>query len=55
MCIVENVRYLLFYYPQGSYIRCVSELLDSPSHAVKYEAANILMFLTSNPVAVKGW
>ncbi|KAI8337218.1 adaptin N terminal region-domain-containing protein [Chlamydoabsidia padenii] len=38
---------------KGSYIRCVSELLESPSHAVIYEAANILMFLTANPVTVK--
>ncbi|KAI8341029.1 adaptin N terminal region-domain-containing protein [Chlamydoabsidia padenii] len=38
---------------KGAYIRCVSELLEATSHAVKYEAANILMFLTSNPAAVK--
>ncbi|SAL98315.1 hypothetical protein [Absidia glauca] len=38
---------------KGAYIRCVSELLEANSHAVKYEAANILMFLTSNPAAVK--
>lgn len=36
------------------YIRCVSELLTAASHSVKYEAANILMVLTSNPAAVKG-
>ncbi|KAI8369392.1 adaptin N terminal region-domain-containing protein [Radiomyces spectabilis] len=38
---------------KNAYIRCVSELLSAPSHSVKYEAANILMFLTSNPAAVK--
>ncbi|KAI7870146.1 adaptin N terminal region-domain-containing protein [Spinellus fusiger] len=38
---------------KGAYIRCVSELLSAASHSVKYEAANILIFLTSNPVAVK--
>ncbi|ORZ25241.1 adaptin N terminal region-domain-containing protein [Absidia repens] len=38
---------------KGAYIRCVSELLEAASHSVKYEAANILMFLTSNPAAVK--
>ncbi|KAI8089672.1 adaptin N terminal region-domain-containing protein [Halteromyces radiatus] len=38
---------------KGAYIRCVSELLEAASHSVKYEAANILMFLTSNPTAVK--
>ncbi|CAO3622895.1 unnamed protein product [Cunninghamella blakesleeana] len=38
---------------KGAYIRCVSELLEANSHSVKYEAANILMILTSNPAAVK--
>ncbi|KAI8138542.1 adaptin N terminal region-domain-containing protein [Fennellomyces sp. T-0311] len=38
---------------KGPYIRCVSELLTAASHSVKYEAANILMVLTSNPAAVK--
>ncbi|KAI8063610.1 adaptin N terminal region-domain-containing protein [Gongronella butleri] len=38
---------------KGAYIRCVSELLEAASHSVKYEAANILMILTSNPAAVK--
>ncbi|ORX45515.1 Coatomer, beta subunit [Hesseltinella vesiculosa] len=38
---------------KGAYIRCVSELLEASSHSVKYEAANILMVLTSNPAAVK--
>ncbi|ORZ22436.1 adaptin N terminal region-domain-containing protein [Absidia repens] len=38
---------------KGAYIRCVSELLEANSHSVKYEAANILIFLTSNPAAVK--
>ncbi|KAI9312816.1 adaptin N terminal region-domain-containing protein [Dichotomocladium elegans] len=38
---------------KGAYIRCVSELLTAASHSVKYEAANILMVLTSNPAAVK--
>ncbi|KAI9015882.1 adaptin N terminal region-domain-containing protein [Phycomyces nitens] len=38
---------------KGAYIRCVSELLSATSHSVKYEAANILIFLTSNPAAIK--
>lgn len=29
-------------------------MLTAASHSVKYEAANILMVLTSNPAAVKG-
>ncbi|KAF8890105.1 coatomer protein [Infundibulicybe gibba] len=35
------------------YIRCISELLNATSHAVKYEAATTLTTLTQNPAAVK--
>ncbi|KAF9528156.1 coatomer protein [Crepidotus variabilis] len=35
------------------YIRCILELLNTPSHAVKYEAATTLTTLTQNPAAVK--
>ncbi|KAH7920369.1 coatomer protein [Leucogyrophana mollusca] len=35
------------------YIRCMFELLNSSSHAVKYEAATTLTTLTQNPAAVK--
>ncbi|KAF9490019.1 coatomer beta subunit [Pleurotus eryngii] len=35
------------------YIRCIFELLNSSSHAVKYEAATTLTALTQNPAAVK--
>ncbi|KAF9944080.1 coatomer subunit beta, partial [Modicella reniformis] len=38
---------------KGKYIRCIFELLNAPSHSVKYEAATTLMALTSNPAAVK--
>jgi coatomer subunit beta len=39
---------------QAKWIRCISELLTSPSNAVKYEAATSLTILTQNPAAVKG-
>ncbi len=39
---------------QAKWIRCIFELLNSPSHAVKYEAATSLTTLTQNPAAVKG-
>ncbi|KAF8323804.1 Coatomer, beta subunit [Clavulina sp. PMI_390] len=35
------------------YIRIVSELLESPAHSVKYDAATTLTSLTQNPAAVK--
>ncbi|KAG1789584.1 uncharacterized protein HD556DRAFT_1396350 [Suillus plorans] len=35
------------------YIRCMFELLNSSSHAVKYEATMMLTTLTQNPAAVK--
>ncbi|TFK67569.1 Coatomer, beta subunit [Pluteus cervinus] len=35
------------------YIRCIFELLNVSSHAVKYEAATTLTTLTQNPAAVK--
>ncbi|RCI04602.1 coatomer subunit beta, partial [Rhizopus stolonifer] len=35
------------------YIRCLSELLAAASHSVKYEAAAILLYLTTSPAAVK--
>ncbi|KAG0152330.1 hypothetical protein CROQUDRAFT_649710 [Cronartium quercuum f. sp. fusiforme G11] len=38
---------------KARYIRIISELLDSPSHSVKYEAAMTLTTLTANPAAVK--
>ncbi|KAM3581281.1 coatomer subunit beta [Umbelopsis sp. WA50703] len=38
---------------KGAYIRCIFELLNVPSHSVKYEAATTLMTLTHNPAAVK--
>ncbi|RUP49758.1 adaptin N terminal region-domain-containing protein [Jimgerdemannia flammicorona] len=39
---------------KAPYIRCIFELLNAPSHSVKYEAATTLMALTSNPAAVTG-
>ena len=39
---------------QAKWIRCIFELLNSPSNAVKYEAAISLTSLTQNPAAVKG-
>ncbi|KAI8891223.1 Coatomer, beta subunit [Backusella circina FSU 941] len=38
---------------KAAYIRCLSELLAAASHSVKYEAASILLFLTTSPAAVK--
>lgn len=38
---------------RAKWIRCIFELLNSPSHAVKYEAATSLTSLTQNPAAVK--
>lgn len=32
----------------------MSELLAAASHSVKYEAASILLYLTTSPAAVKG-
>jgi coatomer subunit beta len=39
---------------QAKWIRCIFELLNATSHAVKYEAALSLTTLTQNPAAVKG-
>ncbi|EGN93580.1 hypothetical protein SERLA73DRAFT_97514 [Serpula lacrymans var. lacrymans S7.3] len=39
---------------RSRYIRCIFELLNASSHAVKYEAATTLTTLTQNPAAVKG-
>ncbi|WWD20258.1 hypothetical protein CI109_104734 [Kwoniella shandongensis] len=38
---------------RAKWIRCIFELLNSASHAVKYEAATSLTTLTQNPAAVK--
>ncbi|KAI8983590.1 adaptin N terminal region-domain-containing protein [Pilobolus umbonatus] len=38
---------------KSSYIRCLSELLTAASHSVKYEAAAILLYLTTSPAAIK--
>ncbi|UOH82927.1 hypothetical protein LQV05_005640 [Cryptococcus neoformans] len=38
---------------RAKWIRCIFELLNSKSHAVKYEAATSLTTLTQNPAAVK--
>ncbi|KAF9976202.1 coatomer subunit beta [Actinomortierella ambigua] len=38
---------------KGKYIRLIFELLNAPSHSVKYEAATTLIALTTNPAAVK--
>ncbi|KAI8461380.1 coatomer beta subunit [Phakopsora pachyrhizi] len=38
---------------KARYIRIISELLESSSHSVKYEAAMTLTTLTQNPAAVK--
>ncbi|TBU34466.1 coatomer protein [Dichomitus squalens] len=38
---------------KARYILLISELLNAPSHAVKYEAATTLTSLTQNPAAVK--
>ncbi|KII93074.1 hypothetical protein PLICRDRAFT_35248 [Plicaturopsis crispa FD-325 SS-3] len=38
---------------RSRYIRVIFELLNVPSHAVKYEAATTLTTLTQNPAAVK--
>ena len=42
------------FFSQPHYIRCIFELLNASSHAVKYEAATTLTTLTQNPAAVKG-
>ena len=34
---------------KARYMRCIFELLNAPSHAVKYEAATTLTTLTQNP------
>ena len=41
-------------FDQAPYIRCIFELLNASSHAVKYEAATTLTTLTQNSAAVKG-
>jgi coatomer subunit beta len=38
---------------RSRYIRCIFDLLEASSHAVKYEAATTLTTLTQNPAAVK--
>lgn len=38
---------------RSRYIRCIFELLNVTSHAVKYEAATTLTTLTQNPAAIK--
>ncbi|WWC73739.1 uncharacterized protein I206_107711 [Kwoniella pini CBS 10737] len=38
---------------RAKWIRCIFELLNADSHAVKYEAATSLTTLTQNPAAVK--
>ncbi|KAF7970467.1 hypothetical protein HWV62_23875 [Athelia sp. TMB] len=38
---------------RARYIRCIFELLNASSHAVKYEAATTLTTLTQNPAAIK--
>ncbi|KAL1724291.1 adaptin N terminal region-domain-containing protein [Schizophyllum commune] len=38
---------------RSRYIRCIFELLNVSSHAVKYEAATTLTTLTQNPAAIK--
>ncbi|KAF5385158.1 hypothetical protein D9615_000914 [Tricholomella constricta] len=38
---------------RSRYIRCIFELLETSSHAVKYEAATTLTTLTQNPAAIK--
>lgn len=38
---------------KAAYIRVLSELLAAASHSVKYEAAAILLYLTTSPAAVK--
>ncbi|GAN00994.1 coatomer protein [Mucor ambiguus] len=38
---------------KAAYIRCLSELLAAASHSVKYEAAAVLLYLTTSPAAVK--
>ncbi|KAL1408249.1 coatomer subunit beta [Vanrija albida] len=38
---------------RAKWIRAIFELLGSPSHAVKYEAATTLTTLTQNPAAIK--
>ncbi|OBZ88781.1 Coatomer subunit beta [Choanephora cucurbitarum] len=38
---------------KAAYIRCLSELLTAASHSVKYEAAAILLYLTTSPAAIK--
>ncbi|KAI5450154.1 coatomer subunit beta [Naganishia albida] len=55
MAVIELVR--LEAKTEGAnrarWIRCIFSLLNSPSHAVKYEAATSLTVLTQNPAAVK--
>jgi coatomer subunit beta len=48
------VMHVLTVRRQPRFILLISELLNSSSHAVKYEAAGILTSLTQNPAAIKG-
>ncbi|RKP24856.1 Clathrin/coatomer adaptor, adaptin-like protein [Syncephalis pseudoplumigaleata] len=38
---------------RSRYIRCIVDLLNAKSHAVKYDAANTLVSLTHSPAAIK--
>ncbi|KIY64902.1 coatomer protein [Cylindrobasidium torrendii FP15055 ss-10] len=55
MSIIEVIRLDCKNDPanKARYIRCIFELLNVPSHAVKYEAATTLTTLTHNPAAIK--
>ncbi|PPQ96152.1 hypothetical protein CVT26_004787 [Gymnopilus dilepis] len=55
MSIIEVIRLDCKNDPsqRPKYIRCIFELLNASSHAVKYEAATTLTTLTQNPAAVK--
>jgi coatomer subunit beta len=44
---------ILLRFVQGRYIKCVLELLNTSSNAVRYEAATLLTTLTQNTAAIK--
>lgn len=51
--VTSGPLYLPLINTQARYVRCIFELLNVSSHAVKYEAATTLTTLTQNPAAVK--
>lgn len=51
--LIQGRKYSPSFCLQPKYIRCIFELLNSSSNAVKYESASALVSLSSAPTAVK--